>query len=344
MTMTFQLHPSSDDLLSTEGGWDRLLARSVSNVPFLSRAYLRAWYDTLGGGEWPGGECMMVVAMHADGRLAGIAPLLRLQIAGRPVLHFLGSYEITDYLDLIVGTEDVRAFSQGLLSFLNHQPRQTWEALDLYNLPEASPTRSALAAAAHDRGWAVQEQPLQSCPAIPLTGNWEDYLARLDKKQRHELRRKLRRAGEHPEGMGVRWVRASDDMKPAMVNFLRLMRLDPGKAGFLTPSMEAHFLHLASSLAPEVGLRMCFLQFGVKDAAGYLYFDYADKLWIYNSCLDPAYSAYSPGWILTGMLIQSALEAKKLEFDFLRGDEEYKVRLGGQISKVHRLTIERPVS
>jgi CelD/BcsL family acetyltransferase involved in cellulose biosynthesis len=42
-----------------------------------------------------------------------------------------------------------------------------------------------------------------------------------------------------------------------------------------------------------------------------------------------------------GDLIQHAIENKRAVFDFLRGDEDYKYRLGGQDTRLYRLHIER---
>ncbi|MDO9349315.1 MAG: hypothetical protein Q7T47_08510, partial [Anaerolineales bacterium] len=79
-------------------GWNDLLAESVTNVPFLRHEYLRAWWQTLGGGEWPRGE-LAVVAASENGRLSGLAPLfLTSNRDGQPALMLLGSLEISDYL------------------------------------------------------------------------------------------------------------------------------------------------------------------------------------------------------------------------------------------------------
>jgi len=63
---------------------------------------------------------------------------------------------------------------------------------------------------------------------------------------------------------------------------------------------------------------------------------------VYNSGLDPLnFQALSPGIVLMGWLIQRAIESKHAVFDFLRGNEDYKYRLGGQDTHVYQLCIER---
>jgi len=68
---------------------------------------------------------------------------------------------------------------------------------------------------------------------------------------------------------------------------------------------------------------------GGQKAAGYLNFDYAGHIWVYNSGLNFALREVSPGWVLLGHLIQWAIEHRRESIDFMRGDEDYKYRFGG---------------
>ena len=53
-------------------------------------------------------------------------------------------------------------------------------------------------------------------------------------------------------------------------------------------------------------------------------FQYRDKLLYYQAGYDPAYSKYSPGLTLMALVIEYAISKGLKEYDFLRGDEEYK--------------------
>ena len=116
--MEFTLHRSFTDLESLAAEWNTLLTESVTHVPFLRHEYLRTWWETRGGGEWPESELAVVIARQ-DGRLAGVAPLFSAKNRdGDPALLLLGSIEISDYLDLIVRPTDLPDFISGLLDFL----------------------------------------------------------------------------------------------------------------------------------------------------------------------------------------------------------------------------------
>ena len=342
MKFEFIDSPAVFDGLASE--WNDLLARSVTDVPFLRHEYLRAWWSSLGGGEWASAELRIVTSRDASSRLVGLAPLMRLTGGDGPRLHLLGSFEISDYLDLIVPPAQAESFVRGLLDFLGDEPDGSWQALDLYNLRAASPIRRLVLETAEGRGWRATEEPLQPCPAITLPRSWEEYLQSLDKKQRHELRRKMRRAAAHSPAVEMRWIDQGEDLESATQAFLELMRLDPQKSRFLTEAMEVAFRRLAAEAKQGDWLRLAFLEVGGDPAAGYLFFDYRNRLWIYNSCLNPAFSELSPGWVLTGLLIQWAIEQGREVFDFLRGGEDYKYRLGGVADSIYRVRVERRLS
>ncbi|MEW5830742.1 MAG: GNAT family N-acetyltransferase, partial [Chloroflexota bacterium] len=70
-------------------------------------------------------------------------------------------------------------------------------------------------------------------------------------------------------------------------------------------------------------------------------FDYDNRIWVYNSGLDFGFRDLSPGWVLLGYLLQWANENGRREFDFMRGDEDYKFKFGGIQSWVMRVKITR---
>jgi CelD/BcsL family acetyltransferase involved in cellulose biosynthesis len=321
--MEFQLHTTFPQHLEAE--WNALLEHSVTHVPFLRHEYLQIWWQSRGGGEWPQAELALVTARR-DGQLVGIAPLFKAD--GRLLL--VGSIEISDYLDIIVSPADLDEFLEELLAFVSGPQLGDWQTLDLYNFIDSSPTLPALEKAAAHQGWGFQTEKLEHSPYIPLPGDWETYLAGIDKKQRHEIRRKMRRTEE--SGAEVRWYFVSD---PARIDaeiqaFVELMQQDEDKAAFFarSPSMLPTMFETARCAFERGCLSLAFLEINGRKAAGYLCFDYLNRIWVYNSGLDRSMMEYSPGWVLLGYLLQWANENKRGEFDFMRGNEDYKYRFG----------------
>ena len=340
--MNFMLHKDFSELDPAE--WNALLSESINDVPFLRHEYLSTWWATCGGGEWPQAELLLISAREND-RLIGIAPLFQTEHNGKRALMLLGSIEISDYLDLIVRADDLPYFLFGLLDFLaspaHADSALAWSGLDWYNLPKDSPTLAALETESAKRGWRYIQKPFRPVLSVPLPGDFEAYLLSIDKKQRHEIRRKIRRA--EADEREVHWYIVDDEssLDSEIDDFLALMTNDPNKEEFLDEVMRTQ-MRISVHAAFKAGwLQLAFLEVDGKKAAGYLNFDYRNRIWVYNSGLDFDYGDLSPGWVLLGYLLQWANENGRSEFDFMRGDEDYKVKFGGVRRDVMRVSVER---
>lgn len=330
-----ELSPLADE-------WNTLLDSSASHVPFLRHEFVSTWWQTLGGGEWPEGQLWVLLGRDTAGQLLGVAPFfLSHNRNGERVLMLLGSVEIADYLDFIARPQDLPAFIAAVLDFLASERGPDWQILDLYNLLESSPSIPILQAEADRRGWDWALEKLQHCPYIQLPGDWEVYLSSLQKKQRHEIRRKMRRL--ETQEQPTRWYIVSEaaGLDAEIEAFIGLMAQDADKERFLTGVMRAQ-LQASIHAAFESGwLQLAFIEIDGQKAAGYLNFDFGNHIWVYNSGLNYAFSELSPGWVLLGYLLQWANDQGRQAFDFMRGDEDYKYRFGATDRFVLRATIRR---
>jgi CelD/BcsL family acetyltransferase involved in cellulose biosynthesis len=336
--MQYRLHQDFSEVPWAE--WNQLASEGISDTPFARFEYMELWWNTRGGGEWPYAELALVSAWE-DQRLIGLAPLFKAVHDGSTSLLLVGSIEISDYLDVIVRPDDVERFVRGLLDFLAASPAIESLPLDWFNVPDVSPTLRALRLEAERRGWTYSQEIFRSTPQIALPADFEAYLAGLDKKQRHEIRRKLRRASEGTAPAHFELVEGPDIQEDRIEDFLDLMAHDPEKAEFLDESMRQH-MRLLIRLAWEQGyLWMAFLRVNGAAAAAAFNFDYGDRLWAYNSAVNRDFLELSPGWVLLTHQIRWACEHGRTVFDFMRGDEDYKYRFGGMDRHVLRVRVAR---
>ena len=339
--MDFILHRDFSELPAES--WNALVEQSITDTPFSRHEYLSQWWQTRGGGEWTSPELVLISASEDD-RLVGIAPLFLAEHDGQGALMLVGSIEISDYLDLIVREGDLPRFLSGLLDFLASQQLGQWSGLDWYNIPDSSPTLAALKAEAERRGWTHHEEVYHPTPRIRLSGSFEEYLARIDKKQRHEIRRKMRRAAESEKDVRFTIVDGTDDVNAEIDAFFSLMAQEPGKAEFLHPAMREQMTATILNAHRHGYLWLAFLEIGGAKTAASLNFDYKNKLWGYNSGVSSEHRELSPGWVLLAHTIQWCCENGRYEFDFMRGDEEYKYRFGGVNQYVMRVRVNKPQS
>jgi CelD/BcsL family acetyltransferase involved in cellulose biosynthesis len=239
--------------------------------------------------------------------------------------------------------ENHSRFLTGLLDFLASSFADSWSAIDWYNLPDSSPTLAALKTESETRGWTHLEEIYRPTPRIALNGDFEEYLSRVEKKQRHEIRRKMRRAIESERG--VRWfISDMADPEAEIDAFLKLMEQDSNKAGFLREPMRTQMREIICAAHENGWLWLAFLEADGQRIAAALNFDYGNKLWGYNAGVNRDFMDLSPGWVLLAHILQWCCENKRHEFDFMRGDEEYKYRFGGVNKYVMRVKVTRPIN
>jgi CelD/BcsL family acetyltransferase involved in cellulose biosynthesis len=340
--MKTQVYTDATGFSALRQEWNPLLRNGISDTIFLTWEYQSTWWEHLGEGE------LYLVAVRNGSRLAGIAPLF-LTTAGNlaldnrlKTLYIVGCRDVSDYLDLIAASGQEEQVYGALLDWLESEEAPTWDLADLCNIPATSPTHQLLAEMATARGYQVQTELEDICPIIHLPATWDEYLSSLGKKQRHEIRRKIRRA----EGSGqINWyvVNEEHDLVAEMAAFIELhQKSHADKDEFMDARMRGFFHAIAQVLHEAGWLQLAFIEINGEKAAAMLNFDYRNSILVYNSGYDPKkYARLSPGIVLLSYCIQRAIESGRAEFDFLRGDEEYKHRFGAQPTEVHRLLITR---
>lgn len=313
---------------SLEGGWRELLPRSPTNTIFSTPEWARSWWQEFGEGKE-----LWLRAVECGSNLVGIAPL----IAQGDVVSFMGGPDLCDYLDFVPFQGQEGAFYPAVWE---HLRGCSWRSLDLHCLASGSPTLSHLPAQAQASGCTVEQHLEEVCPRVELPQTWEEYLASLNKKRRHELRRKLRRLTE--QGFSYYATQGQLPSAQDITDFFRLYSLSgPEKARFMTPQ-RAHFFQalLSGALGPD-RLKLYFLEVGGVRVSTALCFDQPAQRLLYNSGYDPDFSWLSVGLLLKALCLKDAIASGKRQMDFLRGAEPYKYDLGAQDRPLYRLVIRR---
>lgn len=311
--------------------WDSLLSRSYDNRLFLTYDWLQAWLSCAGPVR------VRLVSSEEDERLAAVLPLMLEGQTGSEVT-LLGDPEVMDYMD---GLAD-RGEAQHLLArLLRHVFESGTDSFSARHVPSGSPLIAALEHVAGDLNLDVSVEEDEVCPVAVLGNSWDGYLETLTKKQRHEIRRKLRRA----QGDGEwewRTARTRADVDRDLPIFFRLQAASAShKAAFLTDEMREFFRAIAYEYLDKNILRLSVFKRDGADIAATFSFLYRGRWLLYNSGYDPAHGAHSPGIAAVALAMQDAIHEGAAAFDFLSGNESYKYQLGASDTHTCRVTATR---
>ncbi|HEY3489961.1 MAG TPA: GNAT family N-acetyltransferase [Candidatus Deferrimicrobiaceae bacterium] len=316
------------------GEWRSVHERSAARSPFLSPSFLLPWEIAFASGRR-----RRIARWESSGVASGFLFLCE-RGDEYPGWELMGGTDVADILDALIVPGMEASFWDAVIGefgvLLEAGP------LVLQNLVAGTPTLEHLALRCAVAGLSLQIEEIERSPCMSLPGSFDEYVEGLDKKARHELRRKMRRAGEALPGISFRVCRDPGEVASAFPAFLDLHRKShPDKAAFMTEAMAAFFSEVAQRFAEDGTLRLALLSGEPGDVAAAFQIVAGDRLLLYNSGFDPAHRDANAGLVLIARAIERAIAEGFREYDFLRGTERYKYDLGGVDRAVYRATITR---
>lgn len=359
--------------------WDRLAAANPWATPFSAWAFHRAWWDAYGENAHEQTLVAVPVNGPSDADPIAIIPLMHRHEVEPEDLErhttlrhehgadltpvpptakaiFFGASYHADYATVLATPADQPAVADALVAHLAQAtrpggPAQAWDVVDLRRLRCEDPAAEALAVAFRRRemawGWTLNLEREDVCPVatLPAGGTIDDHLATLGKKERHEIRRKVRRA----EALGEVVLAESADPVADLEAFIDLHQRRWGTDGLFPATAggaqsRVLFRRLFELFGPDGPLRLSFLTVGGRRIAASIHFETADSVLYYNAGVDPDARDLSPGVVMVERLVRRALELGKRRIDFLRGDEGYKYEWGAADEPIQRLLVRRGVS
>lgn len=294
---------------------------------FVLPPWIKAWWKVFGKGY----ELYICSVRHRD-RLTGIAPLMIRDNAA----YLIGNEDTCDYGDFIFRPGNETGFLSVLFS---HLKKQGITHIYLRNIQGSSLIRSTLAMHENLLKARSECQASDRIYGMELPGTWKEYLSLLSLKDRHEIRRKMRRL--HEAGtVKIQVVSRKVDIDSYIDLFIKLFRSNiPEKEKFMTRDMELFFRNLARETVDEGMLKMLVLLIDEYPAAATVCFDYRGDMYLYNNGYDRRYRHLSVGLISKVLSIREGIKLRRKQFNFLKGDEPYKRRLGGTHSQLYNCSI-----
>ncbi len=310
--------------------WSNIMNDCYVNTIFITPQWQGTWWQRFKKDTKP-----IIKVLASGSKTIGILPLL----LEDKEATFIGDSDVYDYMDFPV----VQGCGEEFFSMAwDHLLEMDWVTLRLESIPESSPTLEYLPEMARKNGHTVDLHNSDTTPCMGLPDSWEEYLAGLRKKDRHELRRKLRRLEANTDFKQYVVEISDDSVRRDMDDFFRLMALSSGdKSEFLTQENKDFFVDLALHFSKLGNYKLFFMEVDGIRVASCICFDYDGTYLLYNSGYDKEKSSLSVGLLNKALTIQEAISRDIKEYNFLRGTERYKYHLGANDRTVYDLTITR---
>lgn len=294
---------------------------------FVLPPWLDVWWRIFGK-EWK----PYPMAVREGGNLIGIAPLM---IQGERAC-IIGSPDVCDYVDFVFApgrSKDV------LRRILHHLKQQGISLLDLGPLRGDASLLKDMTAVAETLGYEVTIHPEDVMLELELPATWDGFLQSLNGKQRHEIRRKIRRLYEAGQ-INTLVVEEAEQVKKKVDIFLALFGSNRSdKAAFMDNQMASFFRSLAEAMAEAQILKLFFLDLNASPAAVAMCFDYASTMYLYNNGYDQRFGSLSVGLLSKVFSMKESIERGRKTYSFLKGGETYKYLLGGTPVPVYRCKV-----
>ncbi len=309
------------DFPDIERQWRNLEADGDVPTIFQTYDWIECWWKHLG---FRGKK--LIVAAYDGEELVGIAPMYtnRMRIRGIPAFKMLlpmGAGE-SDYNGFILKKGVEYESLVALLTFLKSMP---WDIARIGDVHAEHPMVQYFVDACKKAGLICIEQKHTPCPYITLPEKEDEYLSTLASHFKKNLRTRRRRLDELGN---VRFTVAPAEVPvpEAMEEFFRLHESRwnaEGRKGALAAEALKR-LHIEAAQRLERYLYTAFLELNGKKIACQYGYTYNSVRYSYLRGWDPEYKKHGVANILLVNLIEEAIKKGIREYDFMRGDEEYK--------------------
>jgi CelD/BcsL family acetyltransferase involved in cellulose biosynthesis len=217
-----------------------------------------------------------------------------------------------------------------------------WDEFDAHNMPVPLGFAEFLVDHADREGFELHMDQEETTAVLLLSGDWETYVEHLDKKERHELRRKRRRLGrDHPDASFR--TSTAETLEADLNAFVEMHKQAEGHKGrFMGAEIVEFFRRIAHCFMPLGWMYLDQVEVAGKPVAATFSFQFDKTFYLYNSAYEPTVARLSPGYILVSRLIEDAIERGIKQFDFLRGPERYKYQFGANPLPLNNVRVIRP--
>lgn len=307
--------------------WDELLEKSPDRNIYLTWEWLFTWWKHYGAGKQ-----LNILLIQDDNQTIGIVPLMRSRykkgLLDFNLLENIGT-PTSDYGGIILTQKESEAML-ALIGYLKKEMASCDLILRMSQIREDSQFISLLRQLypTFSNSLICDEREIAS-PYVLLPATWNEYFGSFSSKTRNTLRRKWRSL-EKEHDIQFKKCNLDDNIADSVHAFSELHQKGWQsrniKGVFADTKAEEFFLDIASIFSKKGWLNLSFLLVDGDLASAVYGFECDQKFYYTIPAFNPGYSKYSPGNLHIMRLVEYSIGKGLKEFDFLRGDEAYKLR------------------
>jgi CelD/BcsL family acetyltransferase involved in cellulose biosynthesis len=310
------------DISSLEADWSRLSETAELPNVFMTLAWFRAWNRRLT--EENPRRRPHILVLRKDQDVMGISPFVfrlcsRFSFVVRKI-EFVGEH--ADYNDFVLGGDSTNQIA-AVARFLA-QTSDEWDLIELRDLREAGGQIPRIKSALSRANLPYQILPEQeNCPFLPIDANVSAPMKNLSGHVRRTMRKRMERASA--EGLRERIIENPHQEPRLLEKLIDLERRKHHSAGPFIGRYPEVFRWLFDALGPQGWLYVAVLELDNDLVDFQLVFRCGNKLWDYSKAYDRSFSRFAPGTMLVHAVLDYGFSRGYDEYDFLRGDEPYKM-------------------
>ncbi|MBJ7576534.1 GNAT family N-acetyltransferase [Devosia sp. MC532] len=338
---------TTTELSALESQWNRLYAQDPHAHYFLSYDFMRDWLVALEGG-WQ----VLVARNTADGEIVALLPLrfrLRTLPSGKFYVTLLmaGNYG-ADYTGLICRPQEARHVIPALAKAVRHLD---WQELDFDYVQAADPRYEKLldefSARRFDRtaGVRTNEEHTNNllCPVVSLPATFDEHLGQLSANIRQKLRRLLRTLDDQ-NSIQITYPTA-ETFNAAYDQLAQFwwQKWSHKKGAERSQSILRTNRRITFNALQAGSLYMPLLTVDGRLVAGLITFldPVRGTANFFMTGRDESYEGPSPGLLLHAFSIREMISRGYREYNFLRGDEPYKLLFGPKLEQLQCVRVKR---
>ena len=321
-SVTVRVIDSFEQLQMISEEWNALLINSLSKTIFLTWEWLYAWAKCFLDGE----RTLFTLCIYQSGQLVGIAPFYlqkrRRKLLALREIRFLGTPEAgSDYLDMISQKGKEKVVAEALYNFLFGMGRAHWDELRLTDVPAESLFLLFFMNCVEVHGKFSEVQRCAVMPQTRLPSNVDAFFAMLSAKRRSRYRQDIRRLFDGGESEHVTFGGA--ELEEGLNRFFELYNT---KSGYDGTKLHIFLSRLGTINTAKQWLQIDLLCTRSTDIAGFLHLRNDSTQSLLLMVVDKSFNRkISAGNVFVGMCLQKAIKDSVHIYDFLKGEEDYKL-------------------